>query len=468
MPADGPEIRTSETISSVRVWGPRFLGVVLVGLAGCVLVGMPWALSALTMTALAVLVLGAWQPVVAALAITGLAVLDGHAADTLQPTLSLLTGGLWRYNTIGYAFAVVALIGLPSVLRRRDRHTRFAQALAVVMCVGLLWSPDRLHGLQLLLDVVAFFGLLFVFTRIAHDPECWDWIGVVGGTLGAGAGLAYVVNIGHMRYTNPNVAVFVPLTGMMAICLAFGGGTRAPKRQALLGMLAVVNLLWAFLSTSRGGLLIGLACLTFIGFQAQGGRRRALILGSAVVGGLLVTSVFTPLQRTAVERFSLLFDQNAGLRTRTSGRSELVVGSWEIFRKNPFGVGTGGFEATWATLGSVGGQRRFIRAGEKFAAHAGWMRILAENGFLGFGVLAAFVGSFAVAGWARQQPARHLGLLATVGLALALVTSEFHLKGLFFVAAGVAALLDVRLRTSRPLHRRLPTLTGSAPGKDDC
>ena len=110
-----------------------------------------------------------------------------------------------------------------------------------------------------MLDVVAFFGLLFVFARVADDPECWDWIGLVGGTLGAGAGLAYVVNVGHLRYTNPNVAVFVPLTGMMAVCLAFGAGTRAPRRQPLLGGLAIVNLLWAFLSTSRGGLLTGLA-----------------------------------------------------------------------------------------------------------------------------------------------------------------------------------------------------------------
>ena len=431
---------------------------------------MPWALSGLTLAAVAGLLVGVRQPVVAALAMTAVAVLDGHAADTLQPTLALFTGGLWRYNTIGYTFLAVMVIGLPSVLARRDPHTRCAQALAAVMGVGLLWSPDRLHGLQLILDVVAFFGLLFVFARVANDPECWDWIGLLGGALGAGAGLAYVVNVGHMRYTNPNVAVFAPLTGMMAVCLAFGAGTRAPRRQTLLGALAIVNLLWAFLSTSRGGLLTGLAGVAFIWFQVQDGRRRALMLGGSVALALVVTAAFTPLQRTAVQRFSLLFDQRSGLEARTSGRSDLMLGSWAIFEQRPFGVGTGGFETTWATLGSVGGQRRFMRAGEKFAAHAGWMRVLAENGILGFASLAAFVASFAVAGAAcRETTARNLGLLATAALALALVTSEFHLKGLFFVAAGVAALVAVRAppaRAAASYGRPLVTLTGPALTED--
>ena len=469
-PVDDAAPQARPAVSSASVWGPRFLAAVLAGVAACVAVGMGTALSALTMAALAMLLLGAGQPVVAALAMTCGAVLDGPAADTLQPTLAAFTGGLWRYNTIGYALGLVALAGLPSVLARRDVHTRLALALGGVMAVGLLWSPDRAHGLQLLLDVVAYFGLLFVFARIADDRECWDWIGMVGGTLGAGAGLVYAINVGHMRYTNPNVAVFVPLTGMMAVCLAFGGGTRRPARQAQLGLLAVVNLLWAFLSTSRGGLLTGVACLAFIAFQLRGGRQRLLVLGSTVAVGLLLTSMFAPLQHTAIQRFSLLFDRNSGLEARTSGRSELVVGSWEIFQTHPFGVGTGGFETAWSTLGSVGGQRRFIRAGEKFAAHAGWMRVLAENGFVGFAVLAAFVASFAVAGLGRRQPtARHLGLLAAVGLGLALVTSEFHLKGLFFVAAGVAALLDVlpRLRgRAAPFRHRLRHSVHGDPRKD--
>ena len=98
------------------------------------------------------------------------------------------------------------------------------------------------------------------------------------------------------------------------------------------------------------------------------------------------------------------------------------------------------------------------------------MRVLAENGILGFASLAAFVASFALAGAThRQATARHLGLLATAALAVALVTSEFHLKGLFFVAAGVAAIVAVRAgpaRVAASYRRPLVTLAGPALTED--
>ena len=90
-----------------------------------------------------------------------------------------------------------------------------------------------------------------------------------------------------------------------------------------------------------------------------------------------------------------------------------------------------------------------------------------RTGSLGFASLAAFVASFAVAGVARRQAtARNLGLLATAALALALVTSEFHLKGLFFVAAGVAAVVEVRSRPSRawPRSSRRPLVIRRGSG----
>jgi len=413
-------------------------------------------LSVMTVAAVGILVAWAGHPAVAALAMTAAAVLDGHAADSLQPTLSAVTGGLWRYNTIGYALALTALLGLGAVLRRGDLHSRLMQALAAVMAVTLLWSPDRANGLQLLLDVVAFFGMLCVFDRMSDDREAWYWIGITGGTLAAGAGLAYLMNRARLPSSNPNVAVFVPLTGMVAVCLAFARGALSPARQYSLAGLAIVNLLWAFLSTSRGGLLTATACFAFIILQVRSTGRRVVILAGVVLIGLLLASYFTPLQQTAVQRLSLLFDRNAALQTRTSGRSDLVKGSWEIFMRHPFGVGTGGFETTWATLGSVDGQRTFMRSGQRFAAHAGWMRMLAENGFIGFGILAAFVGSFAVAGFRRGGPtARNLGLLAAAGLGLSLVSTEYHLKGLFYLAAGVAAAL-----------RAIPPGDGAAPTID--
>lgn len=82
--------------------------------------------------------------------------------------------------------------------------------------------------------------------------------------------------------------------------------------------LAIVNLLWAFLSTSRGGLLTATACFAFILLQVRSTGRRVVILAGVVLIGLLLASYFTPLQQTAVQRLSLLFDRSAALQTRTS------------------------------------------------------------------------------------------------------------------------------------------------------
>jgi hypothetical protein len=57
------------------------------------------------------------------------------------------------------------------------------------------------------------------------------------------------------------------------------------------------------------------------------------------------------------------------------------------------------------------------------------------------------------------RTARHLGLLATSALGLSLTTTEFHLKGLFFLAAGVAAAL----RFAPQLHAE-PTPAGTGRG----
>ncbi len=97
--------------------------------------------------------------------------------------------------------------------------------------------------------------------------------------------------------------------------------------------------------------------------------------------------------------------------------------------------------------------------------HAGWMRVLAENGFIGFLVLAAYAVSFAIVGLGRHnRTQRNLGVLATLAMTISLITTEFHLKGLFFLMVGVTVCLHVAHETAPALAssrrwRRSPTLT---------
>jgi O-antigen ligase len=181
--------------------------------------------------------------------------------------------------------------------------------------------------------------------------------------------------------------------------------------------------------------------------------RRTLLFGSvAALVSVVILSQFTTLQDNALNRLHLLVDSRASLSTRTSGRFDLALGGWYIFEDHPFGVGTGGFRVTWAELGRREGLSRFAE-GREMAAHAGWVKVLAENGLPGILLLGAYVVSFAVSGWrARNPELLRLGLLVSAILAVAWISSEFQNKPLWFLAAGATVLLD-RKSTGGPQLR---------------
>ena len=448
----------------------RFLVAVLAGLMLTTAIGPRWGLGLMTIFAVGAALVGRLNPIVGALGVTCLCVLDPMAADFLTnpidgDALGALTAGFWRYNTVGYVLAFGALTNLP-VLQRALAivHVRWAVGLIGTSLLGLALSRNLEIGSQLLLDIFAYFGVLTYMLRVADDGETWYWIGLVGGTLGALATPLYFSGQSGLIYTNPNVIVFTPVSALFAAWLGFIAAEHNGRRQMQLGVLAAANLLWTFLSTSRGGLITAAICALFLLLAVRSAGRRLVLVASSVVLAVVVMSSFTKLQESAVARFELLFDSSASSRLRTSGRDELARGAWEMFLRHPLGVGTGSFEATWAELGSVSGQRSFMRSGKQFAAHAGWLRVLAENGIVGFACLAGFVLSFAWVGLRQDRDrGRSLGLSVTLALATALVSTEFHLKGNFFLAASATALLSgswpMPINRTGMVKRRRPTLT---------
>jgi len=160
------------------------------------------------------------------------------------------------------------------------------------------------------------------------------------------------------------------------------------------------------------------------------------------------------LRESALHRVDKLLDSKYSLAQRTSGRSDLVLGAWEIFREHPLGVGTGGFAVAWSELGRHAGVSGFGRWEEK-QAHSGWAKTLAENGVLGLVLLMAYVGSFVAIGLRLgTRYALGLGALVTVVLGAAFISTEFQGKGLWLLAAGATSLLQ-RQRPRRQ-RRRIP------------
>jgi Lipid A core - O-antigen ligase and related enzymes len=252
---------------------------------------------------------------------------------------------------------------------------------------------------------------------------------------------------------NPNAWAFFPLTALFAVCIALPCSFQRRRGPLVLTSLAGVLLVWVFLSGSRGSMLVAAACGAYLVFAMRGiGRRVALVAVTALA--LLATATqFTDLQQQSLERVRLLFDSRARLVDRTSHRSELLLGGWYIFLDNPLGVGTGGFTAVWRNMGRRDGIPAADRYREK-AVHAGWVKLLAENGVPGFALMAAFVVSFAVRGLRRpRRSMRALGLLTAAVLAMELVSTEYQSKGIWFMAAAAMAMLG----SVSPLQTRRQT-----------
>jgi O-antigen ligase len=92
--------------------------------------------------------------------------------------------------------------------------------------------------------------------------------------------------------------------------------------------------------------------------------------------------------------------------------------------------------------------------GRQMAAHAGWVKVISENGVPGALLMIAFVLSFAVAGWRRRRwRVRVLGLMVTATMAIGFLTTEFQSKSLWFLGAGAMVLLTPDLQRRR---RRRP------------
>ena len=75
-------------------------------------------------------------------------------------------------------------------------------------------------------------------------------------------------------------------------------------------------------------------------------------------------------------------------------------------------------------------------------AHSGWIKTLAEGGFPGILLHTAFVLSFAVLGWqSHDRQTFYFGLLVTLTLAVAFLSTEFQGKGVWFICTCAAVVM---------------------------
>jgi O-antigen ligase/polysaccharide polymerase Wzy-like membrane protein len=421
-------------------WARLFILFSLLVWASTVLIGFRTGLAVLTLAAVGALLMGLSYPVIS---LYGLAMLC-----TLDPMIRvfLMKGGLLPWNFLNYLLLMITFLGAPFLLRAPSGQLRLLQGLVLLLGVGLLFSPDLVRGTQDLLSLTAVFGLLLCFIRASGYRGMWYGLALVSGTISAAACFAFLMFSSQLSDIDPNAWSYVPLTAILTACLALSVTVRQTRRQIALIALALVNCGWVFASGSRGTMVVTAGCLIFLLTMVQGVRVRIAALAVAAMVILGVSSQFSERGSIARHRVAKLFDTSHTWASRTSQRSTLVLGGFEIFREHPvIGVGTGGFISAWEASPDVYRVSGARTASGKLS-HTAWIKVLAENGIIGGLLFAGYVCSFAVLGWRSHEPRiRALGLLTTFALGSAFLSTEFQGKGTWFLAAGAFVLLHPQL-----------------------
>jgi hypothetical protein len=298
-------------------------------------------------------------------------------------------GGLLRWNSLSYWLLIVALLSIPGLSRLRDTQTMLLVAFGLALLAGLAITPDLHDGADQIILFLSIFGFTAYFAVVAIDPRSWYWLGVICGIVGAGAGIAFYREPALLSTINPNAWSHVPVTGLFAICLGYPAARERRLGQPLLAALGFVNAVWVFLSSSRGNFLLAALCGIYLILATRGIGRRGTILGVSAMLGLWTLASFGDLQEHMYDRLRESVDPRISVRSRTSGRSELLVGGLHMFA-----------------------------------------------------LFVLYVLSIGVSGWRSGDPdRRRIGVLTTVLLVAAFTSTEFQSRGLWFLAAGATAFL---------------------------
>lgn len=434
-PAPHAPVATDALATPAAVVGLRFVVVELVLLSSAVVLGLRVALMLLAGAAFLGAIIGLWNPRVGLLSVAMLC--------AMEPLLQsfMLKSGLLRWNTLNYWLLLVSLLSVPFLLRQRGLPLRLLQATLLLLAFELFMSQDRARGLQDVLGMAAMLGLLACFGRGRLTRADWLWCGIVCGVLTAAGGAIYLLQRESLPQINPNAWAGFPLTGLVALALAAPFAAYWRGSSTLVSLLATVTAAWIFLSGSRGNMLMAAVTVAYLLASLRGLSRRAVLVGLAGLTMMVAAVAFPALQARALKRVAVFFDPSATMRDKTSHRSELALAGWYIAQDHPLGVGTGGFTHAWEHLGRRPGLAS-VDAYRRMSAHAGWIKILAENGIPGVLLLAAFVASFAVTGWRRRRrSALRIGLWASMTLGFAFMSTEYQTKAVWFLAAGAVVML---------------------------
>jgi O-antigen ligase len=382
-------------------------------------------------------------------------------------------GGLTLYKWVGVCAAVTA-VGYFVAAPRRIRMFRSIQAWLFVLFAVLMMGSFLLAGPDVALEQspvanwVSFLGLFFMmFVLLRSRAQLrWALLWAVGGITFASLHLirewqAYGGVQGRPGWVtgDPN---FFALSAVLCLPIAVILGQERTVRWERLFYLgcSVITLVAMMLASSRGGFL-GLVVSGVVIVWYSRDRVRKLLIGSLVVGPMVLLAPNSPLMR-------LLWPDRSD-QGSTDIHIALLVAGFRMFSDHPWtGIGVGNFKLR---------VRDYLDRGfdVEAIAHNTYMEVGAELGIVGLVVLAGILFfTFRTLGQIRRgtdrgrDPFLHATARAMeAGLAGGCVALFFvtalHTRLLWFIIILAMCLPSLMLRRSRVKSPTRVPVTGSGP-----
>ncbi len=359
----------------------------------------------------------------------------------------LMGGVLFRYHTFNYLLLSLLLVNF---LYRKNldlKPIRIYMFLLIWMLVGLVFSKDVLLGGLSIIGYLAFLAFYIIiwhtvdnpkFGRILHDGLRY---GILASLLFS---ILFFISFGFDvfredlfdelggDYINPNSFSYMPLAGIVFSTLLVKIYHHPLKQQVIIQLLLLGMI---GLAGSRGSFLVA-ALSMFFSFSGTVRTTRLVLAGLAAY---LVLSYSAEFLRTSgiysLERLSTFFTSENDLAKASSGRSEIALIGYQMFKDNPIaGSGTGSFRENFAEMTS--GYQYFDsdflrkRQGDRIAAHSAYVKVMAENGVVGLILLTGLLLSFY---FARRDD--NLQIIAFSILLVSFLSTEFNAKVPWFICA---------------------------------
>jgi putative inorganic carbon (HCO3(-)) transporter len=357
------------------------------------------------------------------------------------------------------------LVGLTSSVLSTAQLSTWRQwwetARILLVCYSIVVLVTSEQRLRLVMLVIA--------ASLSFEGAKQGWL-----TLFRAPGM---INTNFFEFLGDNNGVAIGM--LMLVPILTGLSRTAPsKLERLIERFLIIGVIYRALTTySRGGFI---ACGALaVHYLIRSKLRPTAIIGLAIVAGLLLPNLpqtFWDRMDTINQATNSTFDpdyvEGSGAQTDVS-----IVGRWHFWQvaqrmafANPmFGIGLHAFNDVYDQYDFSGGQ-----FGRRRSVHSSWFGMMAETGFLGFGIyVALFVVAFVAASRARRFAKQHPeykslgtyayaieGSLVVFAIGGAFITFQYN-EFVWHLFAISMALSTVVAKARAEVQERTPVLAQS-------